>query len=285
MTREFQGPWNYQSYRVVGDAVPWQEVIGRVPFINCDPIFHGLDSKWDILPAPPSWLSGHLIRKDCLTAPIPSADYATHKDELVLLPNLGIVSRGNVGSVILFGSRPIESMRDIALPSDSSTSKKLLGWILEDRGLDPKTVEMGPNLTTMLECCDGALMIGDRALSAVSEYPNFVQMDLGAEWTRITGTPMVFGIFAKRKDAPLESARNARDDMLRQCEMFEQDERWRNEVIKSSSESSGIPKSRVSQYFDNEVENRLDQDSIDGLEMFLREACGMPGEIEWAWMD
>jgi predicted solute-binding protein len=67
--------------------------------------------------------------------------------------------------------------------------------------------------------------------------------------------------------------------------MFEQDERWRNEVIKSSSESSGIPKSRVSQYFDNEVENRLDQDSIDGLEMFLREACGMPGEIEWAWMD
>ena len=122
-------------------------------------------------------------------------------------------------------------------------------------------------------------------MSAAAEYPGSVQMDLGAEWTRITGTPMVFGVFAMRSDAPIDAARRARDDMLRQCEMFEQDERWRNEVIKSSSESSGIPKSRVSQYFDNEVENRLDQDSIDGLEMFLREACGMPGEIEWAWMD
>ena len=67
--------------------------------------------------------------------------------------------------------------------------------------------------------------------------------------------------------------------------MFEQDDRWRNEVIRRSSNSSGITESRVSQYFDNEVENRLDQHSIEGLEMFLREACGMPGEIEWAQLD
>ena len=184
-----------------------------------------------------------------------------------------------------FGSRPIESMRDIALPSDSSTSKRLLRWILNDRGMDPKTVEMGPDITTMLERCDGALLIGDRALSAASEYPGSVQMDLGAEWMRITGTPMVFGVFAIRNDAPLDAARIARDDMLRQCQMFEHDEEWRNEVIRSSSNSSGIPESRVIQYFDNEVLNRLDQHSIQGLEMFLRDACGMPGKIEWAQLD
>ena len=203
----------------------------------------------------------------------------------MLLPDLGIVSRGIVGSVILFGSRPIESMRDIALPSDSSTSKRLLCWILNDRGMDPKTVEMGPDLTTMLERCDGALLIGDRALSAAAEYPGSVQMDLGAEWTRITGTPMVFGVFAMRSDAPIDAARSARDDMLSQCDMFEQDKGWRKEVIRSSSNSSGIPESRVIQYFDNEVQNRLDQHSIQGLEMFLRDACGMPGEIEWAQLD
>lgn len=269
----------------MGDALPWQNVIGRVPFINCDPIFHGLDSKWDILPAPPSWLSGHLIRKDCITAPIPSADYVTHRDELVLLPDLGIVSRGIVGSVILFGSRPMDLMRDIALPSDSSTSKKLLTWILKDRDIDPKTVEMGPDINTMLERCDGALLIGDRALYAAAEYPGSVQMDLGAEWTRITGTPMVFGVFAMRKDAPIEAARRARNDMLKQCQMFIQNERWRAEVIRTSSQTSGIPESRVAQYFDNEVENRLDRHSIEGLELFLREACGMNAEIEWALVD
>jgi len=107
----------------------WDEVLGRVSFTNCDPIFHGLEDKWKILPAPPSWLTGHVLRQDCLTAPIPTADYAKHSEELDLIPDLGIVSAGNVGSVLLFGSRPIESMRDIALPSDSSTSKVLLRWV------------------------------------------------------------------------------------------------------------------------------------------------------------
>ena len=137
----------------------WKEVLGRVSFSNCDPIFHGLEGSWEILPAPPAWLTGHVIRRDCLTAPIPSADYAEYHNQLVLIPDLGIVSRGDVGSVLLFGTRPLESMRDIAIPSDSSTSKKLLRWILNNRGIDPKTIEMGPDISSMLESCDGASLL------------------------------------------------------------------------------------------------------------------------------
>ena len=68
----------------------WKTVIGRVAFLNCDPLFHGLDSKWDVLPAPPSWLTGHLLRRDCVLAPIPAADYARNADDLVLVPEIGI---------------------------------------------------------------------------------------------------------------------------------------------------------------------------------------------------
>ncbi len=128
----------------------WKSVIGRVAFTNCDPLFHGLDKRWSVLPAPPAWLTGHLMRRDCLTAPIPTADYAKFSDELYLIPELGIVSNGAVGSVILFGSRKIENMRDIALPSDSSTSKLLLRWLLKTRELDPKLIETGPDLDSML---------------------------------------------------------------------------------------------------------------------------------------
>ena len=39
----------------------WEKTIGRVSFINCEPLFHGLEDTWNILPAPPSWLTGHLI--------------------------------------------------------------------------------------------------------------------------------------------------------------------------------------------------------------------------------
>ena len=101
----------------------WTSVIGRVAFTNCEPLFHGLSDNWTVLPAPPAWLTGHVLRRDCITAPIPTADYALHHKELMLLPELGIVGMGAVGSVILFGTRELDKMRDIALPSDSSTSR------------------------------------------------------------------------------------------------------------------------------------------------------------------
>ena len=60
----------------------WTSVVGRVAFTNCDPLFHGLDERWSVLSAPPAWLTGHVLRKDCLTAPIPTADFAKHSDKL-----------------------------------------------------------------------------------------------------------------------------------------------------------------------------------------------------------
>ena len=74
----------------------WEKTIGRVSFINCEPLFHGLEESWNVLPAPPSWLTGHLMRRDCILAPIPAADYAKNSDKLVLVPDLSISSKGEV---------------------------------------------------------------------------------------------------------------------------------------------------------------------------------------------
>ena len=95
----------------------WTKTLGRVAFINCDPLYHELDSTWKVLSAPPSWLTGHVLRRDCILAPIPAADYAKHAEELVLVPDIGIGSQGEVGSVLLFGAVPLSSMKTIALPS------------------------------------------------------------------------------------------------------------------------------------------------------------------------
>ncbi|MBR79800.1 MAG: hypothetical protein CMA88_03335 [Euryarchaeota archaeon] len=259
----------------------WERVLGRVSFINCDPIFHSIEEPWDVLSAPPSWLTGHLIRRDCITAPIPTADYANQQDELVLLSDIGIVGREKVGSVILFGNRPIDSMRDIALPSDSSTSSMLLRWIMGQRGLDPKFVEMGPDLDSMLEECDGALIIGDRAISAASSAPSLALMDLAREWTEITGFPMVFGVFAARRDSQYSLVNDAREAMLEQYSSFLEDEQVRKSVISTASLKIGLPSERVSAYFEDEVSNILDADSINGLEAFLKDVCGSDSEIAW----
>ena len=250
-------------------------------FINCDPIFHAMGNDWKVLSAPPSWLTGHLLRRDCITAPIPASDYAKNCNELLLLRDIGIVAQESVGSVILFGHRSIESMRDIALPSDSSTSNMLIKWILQQKGLDPKLVPMGPDIEMMLDDCDGALIIGDRALSAALRNPGLVQMDLGREWSSITGLPMVFGVFAARNDTSSSSIYEASESMLRGYNKFLDDDFTKATVISIASKKIGLPEDRIGKYFDSEVSNILDKSSMEGLTVFLDEVCGMNQDPIW----
>ena len=253
----------------------WKYTIGRVAFLNCDPLFHSLNSPWKILSAPPSWLTGHLLRRDCVIAPIPAADYAKHSDELVLIPELGICSKGEVGSVILFGKSPIENMSTIALPSDSSSSVALLKYILKQQELQPALQTMAPEIDEMLNICDGALLIGDRALDYARDNPEMVRMDLGSAWLEATGKPMVFGVFAARRDTNISDIQSAQQVLLDGLELFESNKKCRELVISEGVEKSGLSTERLEKYF-GEVFNRLDEVHIEGLNQFLVQACNMP---------
>ena len=250
----------------------WQSILGRVAFVNCDPLYHELPEPWEVLSAPPSWLTGHILRKDCLIAPIPTADFAKYADELQLLPDICIASTGTVGSVLLFGDRDPSQMRDIALPTDSATSRKLCMWVLEQMGLNPRPVDMGPDLAQMLERCDGALLIGDRALDEAARHPELVRMDLGQAWLELTGFPMVFAVFAAHRDSPQEMLVDAHRLLVKQLEAFENSENTRRSVIKSTSSRSGFGEERIEKYF-GEVKLRLDTDGEDGLRHFLQNVC------------
>tara|TARA_B110000444_G_scaffold258488_1_gene299546 strand:- start:4663 stop:5460 length:798 start_codon:yes stop_codon:yes gene_type:complete len=260
----------------------WKKIIGRVAFLNCDPLFHGLSKEWNVLPAPPSWLTGHLLRRDCVLAPIPAADYARNADELVLVPEIGICSKGEVGSVLVFGSMPIKQMKSIALPTDSQTSVALLKYILNQEGLEPETILMGPDLDSMLEACDGALLIGDRALEGAKASPENVQMDLGQAWLHRTSKPMVFGVFAARRDTPIEDVRAAQEALLERLMQFETQPSQRQAVIEWSMSRSDLDYERLNRYF-GEVFNRLDGEHKEGLEQFLVDACGLTDGSTFAW--
>ncbi len=260
--------------------VNWSDIIGRVSFVNCDPLFHNLSQQWSILPAPPAWLTGHLLRRDCLVAPIPAADYAANSSELILLPDIGIASVGAVGSVLLFSKRELTKIRDIALPTDSSTSKKLVLYLLSQLGLDPKTVDMGPDLDEMLSKCDAALLIGDRALDEAQRNPELVKMDLGEEWFKQTGLPMVFGVFAAPVSAPVNKLKQAHHDLLENAKKFRDEQQIKDDVIRDTVIRSGFSKDRINGYF-NEVTNILTDDSVRGLELFLTKVCGLETDIQW----
>ena len=260
----------------------WKNTIGRVSFINCEPLFHGLDESWNVLPAPPSWLTGHLLRRDCILAPIPAADYAKNSDKLVLVPDLAISSKGEVGSVLLFGNVGVGDMDKIATPSDSATSVTLLKYLISKRGLNPEYVEMGPDLDGMLKECNGCLLIGDRALESARSNPDLVKMDLGLEWRNVSGHPMVFGVFAARKDSDMDFVKSAHNALLERLIQFENDVTVRRDVIDISCVKSSQNYDRLERYF-GEVINRIDPDDLAGLELFLADACNMKGNLSMAW--
>tara|TARA_Y100000815_G_C13028717_1_gene382291 strand:+ start:31 stop:501 length:471 start_codon:yes stop_codon:yes gene_type:complete len=147
-------------------------------------------------------------------------------------------------------------------------------WLLNQMGLTPRAVDMGPDLRHMLDRCDGALLIGDRALDEAARHPELIRMDLGQTWRDITGHPMVFAVYAARRDAPRDMLKEAHQILLSQLESFENFDDVRNSVIHSTAIRSGFNEQRISQYFD-EVVNRLDQDGINGLNYFLVEVCGL----------
>ena len=259
----------------------WSRVVGRVSFINCEPIFHGLSEDWAVLAAPPSWLTGHLLRKDCILAPIPAADYARNRHELVLVPDLAISSKGEVGSVVLFSKVGFD-MESVALPSDSATSVALLKYILQSKGISVKYCEMGPDFEEMMKDNDACLLIGDRALEAARSHPEMVCMDLGMEWRKHSNHPMVFGVFAARKDSDKELVRIAHSALMERLSEFESNSETRDMVIDVSIAKTGQSRERLEKYF-GEVINRMDSEDLDGLNYFLKHVCNMDQPAEFCW--
>ena len=260
----------------------WEKTIGRVSFINCEPLFYNIPDEWSVLSAPPSWLTGHLLRRDCIIAPIPAADYAKHKDDLYLIPDIAISSKGEVGSVLLFGLDDIENMKKIALPTDSATSRALLQYLISRKNYDVEYKEMGPDLESMLDSCDGCLLIGDRALESAKSNPDLVRMDLGKEWKEVSQSPMVFGVFAARRDSDINAVKNAYNALISNLEKFEDSKSIRSDVIELCSNKTNQSVERLEKYF-GEVINRVDAEDMKGLRKFLKNACKVDEDLILAW--
>jgi chorismate dehydratase len=147
---------------------------------------------------------------------IPSIEYL-RGDGYHVVPGVSIASLGEVASVALFARTPVAQVRRIALDSSSRTSAALL-QILCARLFDirPAFESLAPDLLTMLENADAALVIGDPALFATTEAAGLEKIDLGDAWRGLTGLPFVWAFWAGRAGAlapedvrALQAARDA----------------------------------------------------------------------------
>jgi chorismate dehydratase len=189
------------------------------------------------------------------------------RQDLEVIPGVGIACHGAVLSILLVSSRPAAEIRSLAVDSSSRTSVQLARIILKQRyGAEPVMTSHAPDLEAMLRGFDAALIIGDPALRIEPECPPYHVYDLGAEWVEMTGLPMVFAVWAGRRgvvtppvaEAFRESCRYGRERI--------------EEIVAAESPRRGFSPRMVREYLTDRIVHELSARDYEGMELFLRYA-------------
>ncbi len=200
--------------------------LGRIPWINCYPIYAAIDRGLvsvpaDLVSGTASELNDLLAAGELQVSVVSAVEYARNAVEYHLLPDLAISCDGPVHSVALFSRRPPTELegRTILITASSRTSVLLLELLCRHRwGVRPHFVSAraeAPDLAGLEGLPhEAVLVIGDAALmlAAKSQYP--VRVDLGAEWKDWTGLPFVFAVWAARRDARAEGVKAVHRGLL-----------------------------------------------------------------------
>jgi len=184
---------------------------------------------------------------------------------LDFLPDLGIACEGPVRSILLMSRRPFDAIRTLAVDSSSRTSVALARIILAERyGCRPVVTPHAPSLEEMMAENDAALIIGDPALHLDPETLPYRTLDLGAEWVAWSGLPMVFAVWAGRKEFLTPDA----------AEAFRASHRWArehvDEMVERASAERGFGKELARDYFTRHIVYPLAAKHLEGLTLFRK---------------
>jgi chorismate dehydratase len=240
--------------------------LGAVGYLNARPLTWALDrepGRWQIRYDLPSVCSALLNAGEVDLGLVPSIDYLQAPDYR-LVPGVGIGSRGPVASVALFARTSIEAVRRIALDTSSRTSVALVKVLCHHRfHIEPEFVPHDPDLGGMARESDAALLIGDPALEAGPSPLGLHKIDLGAEWTAMTGLPFIYAAWTGRHGAitppDVRVLQDAQAEGVRSIEAIAVDYGRRDPVAVA----------RAAAYLRDNVRYGLGPEEIAGLQLFL----------------
>lgn len=205
--------------------------VGRIPYINCYPVYGAIDAgvvslDADLVTGVPSTLNTLMARGQLDVSVVSAIEYARASARYVLLPDLAISCDGPVRSVLLLSKRPAPDLggRRVMVSRSSMTSVALLELLFENvwharAEFVPGDAELTDVGRFADEPHDARLVIGDAALvlgtteaalepavtrSALPRYP--FAYDLGSEWKRWTSLPFVFAVWVAQRTTSVDRA-------------------------------------------------------------------------------
>ena len=251
--------------------------LGAVSYLNARSLTVGLDdadSLFELHHDLPARCAADLQAGSIDVGLIPVIEYARQDPTYWIVPGISIASRGEVLTVRLFYRGELAEIKRVAVDTSSRTSVALMTVLLREQfGLNPEQVAAAPDLDAMLHHADAALLIGDPVLplvaqDAVAENAAPRQsLDLGQQWTMMTGKPFVFAFWAGRQGAMgpghvarLQQARLAGSACLPQIAATFQRERAGDAAL-------------YERYLRDHIRHDLGADELDGLQEFYRLAA------------
>jgi chorismate dehydratase len=169
--------------------------VGSVPYLNAVPLTRGIEDQVRFVP--PKELAA-LLRNGKLDAALLSVTEALFCDDYDILDGICIGSRGEVKSVYLAHTQPLEEITQIHLDPASLTSVNLLRVLLANRGSLPDFIPLLDYDADLMP--DNVLLIGDPAIRYLRTNPERQIWDLGASWNDLTGLPFVYAVWVLRRD-------------------------------------------------------------------------------------
>ncbi len=200
--------------------------LGRIPWINCYPVYGAIDRGVVGMPAElvtgtASELNDLLSAGELQVSVVSAVEYARNAAAYHLLPDLAISCDGAVHSVALFSRRPVAELdgRTVLLTASSRTSVLLLELLCRHRwNVTPRfataRAEAGDLGALAGLPHDAVLVIGDAALLLAARHAYPFRLDLGLEWQQWTGLPFVFAVWAARRDAAPPGVRGVHERLL-----------------------------------------------------------------------
>ncbi len=248
--------------------------LGRIAYTNVAPIETAFDRgavvrDGVVTSAAPNVLNAQLSSGRLDISPVSAAHFLRNQDELMLCGDVAIVSRGEVLSVLLVSAQPPAQLgrASIAVTADSASGRALLECVLRGKyGVDATfAVSTAPAQEAMLG--RPTLLIGDAAVAIREHVPLAWVYDLGTAWYAWTKLPMVFAVWAVRRDV----ARTRPDDVERIVSAYRDARAWGNshrpEVIDAAVAQRPQPRAFYEMYYKT-LHYRLDTEARAGLARF-----------------
>jgi predicted solute-binding protein len=168
--------------------------VGSVRAINAVPLTRGIEDQ--IIYATPARLA-EMLRRDELDAALVSIVEPLFNDRYDILDGVAIASLGEVKSVFLAHSKPLEQAREVFFDTASLTSVTLLKLLFAERGLKPEFKPLEDYAAAKEK--DFVLLIGDAALDFAFANHAHKTFDLGEAWYELTDLPFVYAVWALRR--------------------------------------------------------------------------------------